>query len=199
MARWTPADNEAVAPNEHIARRLFDEPKLSGAPDQKPFHGLLVTNFEETRAGGEFSVDRLGRSNVENAVVRYLAPRAHAAGRKFTKHKAFDGWYVAPARKISPPFVWPLNSPDRGASPAQAGFPWSDADLEHNRFHAHIQMPSGVSVRDFALQIREQFLAHGKAYPISQRRRMKVRVRDAWAQARNVGKKCARSLSSLWH
>jgi hypothetical protein len=197
MARWTPNDNEAVAPPEHIGRRLFDEPKLSGAPDQRPFHGLLFTNFEETRSGGEFSVDRLGRTSVEKAVVRYLSPRAHAQGTKFTKPKAFDGWYVAPARRISPPFAWPANSPDRGRSVDQAGTSWSESDLEHNRYHAHVQMPEGVPAYDFALQIREQFVTHGNPYPISQRRRLNLKVREAWTFMQKQGSNVVRVFRSL--
>ena len=80
MARWNPAD-KPVGANEPIGRRLFDEPLLAGADDQRKFAGLDLRNFEEKR-DREFSVDRLGRTGKERAVIKYLNPRANAAALK---------------------------------------------------------------------------------------------------------------------
>jgi hypothetical protein len=99
---WTPQIGQPVAPNEHVGRRLFDEPMLAGAQNQQAFAGLDLRNFEEKR-DGEISVDRLGRSSVEKAVVNYLRPRAHAAGGKFTPSKQFNGWAVLRVARLQNP------------------------------------------------------------------------------------------------
>jgi hypothetical protein len=80
MARWDPPAN--VDNNEHLGRRLFDEPLLTGASDQPSFKGLLLTHFEESR-DDEWWLDRLGRSSADRKVISYLTPRAQAAGSTF--------------------------------------------------------------------------------------------------------------------
>ena len=91
MPRWIP-DDSTIAQGEHIGRRLFNEPKLSGAPDQKAFKGLNLSNFMETR-GKEFSCDRLGRSSLEADVIEYLVERCehHSSERALP----FHGWIYA--------------------------------------------------------------------------------------------------------
>src|SRR4051812_36837447 len=98
MARWKPLSE--VGQNESVGRRLFDEPMLTGAQDQNAsYDGLDLRNFEERR-DGEVSLDRLGRSNIENQVVSYLLPRAHAAAAKFKSPKTFSGWFTVVVRHI---------------------------------------------------------------------------------------------------
>jgi hypothetical protein len=92
MARWDPPAN--VGDNEHVGRRLFDEPLLVGARDQPSFSGLLLSHFE-TR-GDEYLLDRLGKSSVDRRVGAYLMPKAEAAGHTFRNpkrggHDAPDG------------------------------------------------------------------------------------------------------------
>jgi hypothetical protein len=69
MGRWTPQDKQPVGSNEHIGRRLFDEPKLFGATDQNPFDGLDLRNFEVT-IDRELSVDRVGSSCCDTKVIK---------------------------------------------------------------------------------------------------------------------------------
>jgi len=156
MAKWQPESETVVGKNEHLGRRLFDEPMLAGATKQKPFTGLLLRHFEETR-DLEFSLDRLGRTSVELAVVRYLMPRVDAAANKFRPPKAFDGWFVIKAEflkkpKQGPPFpVTP--SPDMRAG------------LDENRYHAHATLPATADTYTNALQLKYLFEQHGKPQP----------------------------------
>jgi hypothetical protein len=158
MARWIPPGN--IGPNEHLGRRLFDEPKLFGARDQKQFTGLEIRNFQETR-DNEFSLDRLGGSGVIRKVVNYLVPRADATGRKFQNPLSFDGWMVVPARTIEAE-GWPLvASPDQGSLVNGAPKPWNDAHLDQNLYHGHLVMPADIDRKLFPLVIREVFTGAG--------------------------------------
>jgi len=153
MARWIPQP-DAVGRNEHIGRRLFDEPMLTGAKDQKPFNGLLVNHFLETR-DEQVSVDRLGKSSVDRSVVRYLMPLAESAGSAFLSPKRFDGWTVLPAHRVQETQQSPLQVV---ASPET-----------NNPYHAHILTESFLTAVEqdkmrrhlVALYLRELFTKHG--------------------------------------
>ncbi len=201
MARWIPDDKARVAPNEHVGRRLFDEPKLSGAPDQQPFRGLLVKHFIEKRAGGEFSVDRLGRTGVDKGNVRYLQPRASAAGATFRTPKRFDGWIAGPVQKIAtdPPGIdWPVASCVRTHAAGGEPEPWSDKNLQQNCYHAHVPMPPTLAPYDFALRIREQFLTHGTVYPVSASDAPKLTFASAIVWMNVNIRKSAHALAAIW-
>src|ERR1022692_3015608 len=96
---WTPQSDKPVGPNEHVGRRLFAEPSLVGAQGQKPIGRLNLRHFEEKR-DGLVSLDRLGRTSIENSIVGYLRPRAERVGTTFRPPKAFNGWAVLTARKF---------------------------------------------------------------------------------------------------
>jgi hypothetical protein len=162
MALWKPQSSQPIGPNEHLGRRLFDEPLLAGAQDQRPIARLNLRHFEERR-DGQVSLDRLGRTNVDKAVVRYLRPRANTAGTRFRPPKAFNGWAVLTARKF-------------GTPPAPAGYaltviasPDSGTDLDENPYHAHISMPSNMDYYSMALHLRELFDAHGTIEWVAER------------------------------
>lgn len=148
MARWNPAD-KPVGTNEPIGRRLFDEPLLAGADDQRKFAGLDLRNFEEKR-DREFSVDRLGRTGKERAVIKYLNPRANAAALKFKPPKRFNGWTVLRAKNFA---VAVHNFP---AMPVTAS-PIRGDELEENIFHAHLVLPAGKDHYETALHLRHLF------------------------------------------
>jgi len=160
MGRWTPPNNRPVGSNEHIGRRLFDEPKLFGARDQNPFEGLDLRNFEAT-ADREFSVDRVGDSCCNPKVMKYLTPRAHAAATKFRTPRKFHGWLTVPARKLQipkPGMNWSVvPSPDPGPLVNGAAPPRSDDDMAQNRYHAHVPLPSGMESLFFAYLVRDVF------------------------------------------
>lgn len=153
MATWKPKPAEPVGANEVIGRRLFDEPKLAGAQDQKSFAGLDLRNFTEKR-DRQFSVDRLGRTGVEGGVLKYLRPRGARAAARFRPPKRFDGWATLRAKFFTKPpqgdTVWPL-------SPS----PIPGEGLDDNIYHAHITLPEGVSSYTSALQLRELFAQYG--------------------------------------
>jgi hypothetical protein len=160
MGRWTPKDNQPVGPNEHIGRRLYDEPRLFGAADQDPFAGLDLRNFEAT-SDRQFSVDRVGESSCNNKILKYLTPRANAAGQKFHEPKTFHGWLVVTARKLTEPQAgtrWSLApSPDSGPIAEGEEVAWSDDNLVQNRYHAHIEIPPEIETLFFAFLAREIF------------------------------------------
>lgn len=161
MARWEPNPSEPFAPAEHIGRRLFDEPQLVGATDQKPFPGVLdIRNFEETR-GDEFSVDRLGKTGVDKRVKAFLKPLAEAAGNAFHHPKSFDGWATAPSKRVC--------APTRGSP-----IPLKVSPENGNPYHAHLEtadlLPDAGNFRHYhvALFIRELFTGPGTAVHLSQ-------------------------------
>ena len=160
MATWIPP-SDRVDGNEHLGRRLFDEPMLVGARDQKSFSGLDVRHFEETR-GDEVSLDRLGRSSVDRSVARYLQPLAEAAGAAFHSPRDFDGWAVLPAQK--------LQKPTRAGSLTVAPSPEPE-----NPYHAHVDtralLPNEPpSLRHYliALHLRHLFVGPGSKMHLTQ-------------------------------
>jgi hypothetical protein len=157
MARWTPSSD--VGQNERIGRRLFDEPMLAGAGDQKPYYGLDFRHFYETR--DDISLDRLGRTGIDNAVVRYLTPLAHAAGRKFRKAKSFNGWFVVVVRNIeNPPEGNKFNIKVIASAVQGEG-------LEENPYHAHI-FAAGIDHYFLGLHLRHLFAKYGQALSVQQ-------------------------------
>lgn len=149
MARWSPAD--IVEKNEHIGRRLFDEPKLVGVRDQPSFSGLAVHQFEENR-GVEYSLDRLGRTGLDRGVLAYLTPRANDHAGIFKKPKRFDGWVYAPARILAGAKEYPL--------PVSSS-PVLEPGLKENLYHAHVCRPVELSPRMMALHLRQIFEDYG--------------------------------------
>jgi hypothetical protein len=156
MARWIP-QTQGIESNEHVGRRLFDEPMLVGAKDQTSFKGLLSRHFEETR-GDEFSVDRLGRTSIDKSVVRYIRPLADAAGKSFHAVKRFDGWAVLPAHRLAKAKGTPL--------------PVIPSPLPDNPYHAHVLTADllkseSENIRHYhiALHLRQVFIDHGTVHP----------------------------------
>jgi hypothetical protein len=155
MARWDPPDS--VGSNEHIGRRLFDEPMLVGTSDQRSFAGLQLTHFEETR-DNEYSLDRLGRSGVDRKVVAYLKPRAEDAGRSFKKAKTFGGWAVLAAREL-------INARKAPCLPVIAS-PIDGPEPRDNKFHAHVCKPVDMQATHMALHLRHLFVTYGRVEAI---------------------------------
>jgi hypothetical protein len=161
---WKPKDNEAIGSSEQIGRRLFDEPKLSGAPDQKPSGLLEMRNFLEKRSR-EFSVDRLGKGSVDKSVVGYLKSRCLLAENSFTKPRRFDGWAYIGWKKLIRDTPWTIHpSPKRADNDTAADVVWSDDNCEQNRYHAHVLAPENVEPKLFAYDLRERFIKEGDVY-----------------------------------
>jgi hypothetical protein len=148
MARWKPQANVPIGAKEQVGRRLFDEPMLIGAADQPRYDGLDLRNFQETR-DDEYSLDRLGRTGIEGAVVRYLEPRAVESGKSFQKPKQFNGWIAVKAEA--------LMAPPKGPTIQLVASPVSGSRLQENDFHAHAVRPAGQEDLIFALYLRYRF------------------------------------------
>src|ERR1035437_393533 len=154
MALWKPQGNQPIGPNEHLGRRLFDEPLLTGAQDQKPSARLNLRHFEEKR-DGQVSLDRLGRTSVDKAVMRYLRPRADRAGTRLRPPKVFNGWAVLTARRFGSPPAPP------GYALTVIASPESGTALDENIYHAHISTPPNLDYHSMALHLRWLFEDHG--------------------------------------
>lgn len=159
MPPWIPPIDR-VGPKEHLGRRLFDEPMLAGAKDQKSFGGLDIRHFEEPR-GDEFSVDRLGRCSVDKSAVRCLRLLADAHGRTFRTPKTFNGWVVLEAHK--------LEKPTKGPPLPVVASPEKD-----NRYHAHVDTrkllesePEPTRHYFIAAHLRQLFAAKGSVHPVA--------------------------------
>lgn len=154
--RWLPNPADPIGKKESIGRRLFDEPTLVGATDQRPREYLDYRHFEERRAPIEVSFDRLGANGVDGKVRRYLEPIAIQHGIDWSAKK-FDGWVWLKADKLTappkgPPF--PLTpSPIRLAEPAHP---------ECNPYHAHTACPPTADAHGFTLALQYLFSTHGK-------------------------------------
>jgi hypothetical protein len=163
MGRWIPKDSNPVGANEHIGRRIFDEPKLFGATDQNPFDGFALSHFEpgEDR---ELSVDRVGDGCFNPKAMGYLARRAEFAATTTHKPRTFHGWLTAPAAKLVHPRTkarWQIvPSPERGPMVNGVSPEWNDADLTQNRCHAHLPVPEDVDNLFFAFMVRAAFVAN---------------------------------------
>lgn len=157
MGRWVPS--ERVGSNEHVGRRLFDEPLLAGGQGQPRFEGLDLRNFEERR-DQEFSLDRLGRQSVEKAVVTYLVPRAIASGKRFVPTKSFNGWAVLRARQLETPAV----GLDRYGKLPVIASPEPGESFSENIYHAHVVTPE-LDHYSKALHLRQLFARYGTVHP----------------------------------
>jgi hypothetical protein len=127
-----------------LGRRLFDEPLLAGALDQKPFAGLPFSHFEERR-DGEVSLDRLGQSSVDRRVINYLRPLANQAAASFQTPKQFNGWSVLRAHF--------LTKPPRGEAVTVIPSPITGSENVANIYHAHVS-PGSKDRYFMALHLR---------------------------------------------
>jgi hypothetical protein len=161
MARWIP-DPSKVSSGEHIGRRLYDEPKLSGAPDQTPFGGLDIRHFIEDR-DEQFSVDRLGQSDLNQKVVRYLKPRAEHHGTKFIPRRQFHGWAFMTGKQISDNSLIVEASGIKAKDGLGSELDWADSLIDENRFHAHLLIPQiqnldiQTNATLFGYKVRDKF------------------------------------------
>jgi hypothetical protein len=151
MARWEPPNK--IDGNEHVGRRLFDEPMLAGAIDQPTWGGIQITHFQETR-GDEYSLDRLGRSSVDKKVLGYLTLRAGRDAKRFHKPKRFDGWAVLVARE--------LTKARSGIVLELQASPINGAEPEDNIYHAHLLRPQQVVAELMAFRLRHLFTTYGQ-------------------------------------
>jgi hypothetical protein len=151
MARWTPQTDETIGLNEYIGRRLFDEPMLTGAKNQRPFNGLRLSHFEETR-GDEVSLDRLGRTSIEKKVINYVGLRAEAAAKTRRPSVTFNGWAVLRARQFHE-----YKHQQLTVVPS----PVIGNDFDENIYHAHVNTPSNIDSYSMALHLKQLFTDHG--------------------------------------
>ncbi len=155
--QWKPDPDVSLDPNERVGRRIFDEPKLKGVDKQPDFGSVRVEHFREKR-GSHVSIDRLGRTNIESRVVKYLGPRCEWQGQKFNKPKSFDGWAVIQVKNLvnkrsgmSPWKVFP------SAIGLENGEEYSD-----NMYHAHTICHGKYSNEEKALFFRYLFEQYGE-------------------------------------
>jgi len=138
MARWEPKPKDPVGPNERVGRRLFQRRPLKGAKDQKPPEGTYeISHFEERREPGEVSLDRLGRTGVDNKVKNFVEPQARAAASALRPPGVFEGWAVAKATDLE------NSAPGRRSfkiipSPVNAD---PEKNVVANSYHAHVERP----------------------------------------------------------
>ncbi len=162
MGRWIPKDSNPVGGNEHIGRRLFDEPKLFGATDQNPFEGFSLNHFDPGK-DRELSVDRVGDGCFHAKAMSYLTPRAEYAATTTHEPRTFHGWLIAPAAKLidaSTKKKWSVvPSPERGPTVGGVTPEWDETNKAQNRCHAHIPVPDGVDNLFFAYMARSAFSA----------------------------------------
>ena len=159
MARWVP-DSKKIGETELLGRRLFPRPSLAGATDQRPVPSFDLRDFEDTREGGEVSLDRLGRSNAETQVLRYLTPRAEAAVASLKPKRIFNGWACIQAKILLQNKKLPLNLiPSPIASVTNEP---NEDDLTANPYHAHTRPRGEYDSYYLSLHLRQQFDSHGR-------------------------------------
>jgi hypothetical protein len=137
--RWEPERNQPVGPKESIGRRLFEEPVLVGAKDQKPKVFLDVRSFEEKRPPFEVSLDRLGANGVDDRVLTFLTEKAVQQGQSRKPAKTFFGWQHVAANVLATPKTGSFKFP---VIPSPVN-PDQPNDPEHNPYHAHVSPPVG--------------------------------------------------------
>jgi hypothetical protein len=127
---------------------------LAGALETTKFDGLDLRNFEETR-DREFSLDRLGRTGIDNRVVKYLLPRATSAGETFSQPRQFDGWATLRADKLA--------NPPKGVKLPPVASPIAGEGLAENIYHAHVVLADDGehAVYSNALHLRFLFARYG--------------------------------------
>ena len=138
MQLWLPNPDEGIGPQEHLGRRLFDQPELVGAVGQKTVPTLDYRNFEETR-DGKVSLDRLGQRGPEKPVVRYLAQRAHAAGAKRKPSQAFNGWVSIQKKNLIGSKKLPIKVVQSPVDRVEL------VELDKNIYPAHVEAAISVS------------------------------------------------------
>jgi hypothetical protein len=156
---WQPGNT--CEKNEHVGRRLFDEPLLAGGENQRQFTGLSINHFVENRSD-EFSVDRLGRSSIERSITSLLQPLAIEAGKTFHTPQTFHGWVVLQAARVKEPFKG--LQVDLVPSPTVP-----------NPYHAHIDTAGLCTAEEnprtrhylVALHLRELFQTKGNVHAVS--------------------------------
>ena len=157
MGRWKPNPKDGIGRAESLGRRLFPQVSLAGATGQRPLPSFSLGNFEETRAGGEVSLDRLGKGDPEKAVIRYLNPRAEAAAKSRSSSRTFfNGWAYVQAKVLLDNKNLPLAvipSPIPGNDPALG-----ENDLAENIYHAHTSPLKGHDPYSIALHLQYQFI-----------------------------------------
>lgn len=145
-----------VGMNERIGRRFFDEPMLRGAEGQPSFSGVELHHFQDKR-DNEISLDRLGATGVEKRVIRYLKPRAEAAGFARRKAVRFEGWLHVTARELT-------QARQEPKLPVIAS-PVDEPEPDDNCCHAHVVKPDTIpeAVRDYllALHLRQIISKYG--------------------------------------
>jgi hypothetical protein len=150
MAKWSPPNDVGV--QEVIGRRLFEDSKLRGADGQPPFKGIQLNHFLEKR-DREVSLDRLGRSNVESAVKKYLSLRASNAASSRKPPKTFNGWATVRAKEL-------INEREGDKLPVFAS-PIVEEPPNDNDYHAHVVRPEAWSASIMALKLRHVFETYG--------------------------------------
>ncbi len=126
---------------------------MAGAADMPAFEGLDLRHFQETR-DNEYSLDRLGRSGLDKAVVRYLTKKAEDAGTRFRKPKPFSGWITARSSALA--------QGDAGKPINLVASPILEDGDSFNEYHAHAVRPTDQEDYFFALHLRHCFAKHGK-------------------------------------
>jgi hypothetical protein len=104
-------------------------------------------------------VDRLGRTGIERAVLRYLRPRASQAATRFRPPKRFDGWATIRVKVLAKPQLG-----DRALPVSPSPIAGDATRLEDNIYHAHITLPEGDSHLSNALLLRELFTQYGDVH-----------------------------------
>lgn len=161
MPAWIPEAEKPVQSSEPIGRRLFDQPRLVGASDQRPLKGFLdLRDFEEKRDPGDVSLDRLGRTGVDKVVFRFLRDKAERAAERFTKPKKFHGWAVLRAKQLTGAIA---GAPKFPLVPSPE-IPHDPSHIDHNPYHAHVCRPTGHEKDSFftALCLKHIFEQHSE-------------------------------------
>ncbi len=142
-ARWVPKNNDPIANQEYIGRRLFYRKKLKGSFKTKS-SGFDLTHFEESRDEGNVSVDRLGKTSFDKKVRNYLEPRANYAATKQTPEADFIGWAVVQAKDLFSP-----QGPNLSIVPDPLPHDGTN-DLSENYYHAYIPRPEEYRTGPYA-------------------------------------------------
>jgi hypothetical protein len=116
-----------------------------------------LRNFEDSR--GEVSLDRLGQSNSERLVLKYLNPRAEEAAKKLgSSNMIFNGWACIQAKLLTENKKLPMAivpSPMPGNNPVLG-----EDDLTENLYHAHTRTKQATEPYFVALHLQSQFEKH---------------------------------------
>jgi len=187
MAKKWNAPPDRVDGNERIGRRLFDEPMLRGTAGQKPFAGLQINHFMETRSA-DVSLDRLGATSLHPKTIEFLTPRAVEAGKKFQKPVKFDGWAHIVAKELA-----------RGRTKDQpqvevVASPVDEPEPGDNPYHAHVVRPNDITAYYFALHLRQMFTTSGDVYRLDDGPPEGI-LRRWWVLAKSTATRIQRLLS----